>query len=167
MHKRMRWRRVTVLSAHSYAPSCFRWFLLNSNGPFDLVATFLCPVAHREKGQREQRKTKLHMLSPIKEFKSWTFLFTWLCGGISWILVWILVGYELATEEFKCCDCGDKASYQENFENHMWSQHGSVHCGDLIGKTREGSCCALSPNSPTETPPKYARNMPQSHRCMD
>ena len=137
MHKRMRWRRVTVLSAHSYAPSYFRRFLLSSNGPFDLVATFLCPPRKRPKGAREDQVT--HVESNLRK----DFLVH-------------LVGHKLATEQFKSCECGHKASYQENFENHMWSKHGAVHCGDLIGKTREGSCCALSPNSPTETPPKYA-----------
>ena len=160
MHKRMRWRRVTVLSAHSYAPSCFRRYLLSSNGPFKLVATFLCPPRKRPKGAREDRAT--HVKSNFRVGLSCSL--GYICGGMSWILV----GHELATEEFKCCECGHKASYQENIENHMWSKHGAVHCGDLIGKTREGSCCALSPNSPTETPPKYARNMPQSHCwCMD
>ena len=60
MHKRMRWRRVTVLSAHSYAPSCFRRFLLSSNGPFDLVATFLCPPRKRPKGAWEDRATHVN-----------------------------------------------------------------------------------------------------------
>ena len=65
IQKRMRWRRVTVLSAHSYAPSCFRQFLLCSNGPFDLVATFLCPPRKRPKGAREGRVTHVKSNSRV------------------------------------------------------------------------------------------------------
>ena len=149
MHKRMRWRRVTVLSAHSYAPTCFRRFLLSSNGPFDLVATFLCPPRKRPKGAREDQVT--HVKSNLRIGFSCSLGYV-----VDFQMSWTLFGHKLATEQFKSYDCGHKASYQENFENHMWSKHGAVHCGDLIGKTREGSCCALSPNSPTETAPKYA-----------
>ena len=53
-----------MLSAHSYAPSYFRRFLLSSNGPFDLVATFLCPPRKRPKGAREDRVT--HVKSNLR-----------------------------------------------------------------------------------------------------
>ena len=79
MHKRMRWRRVTVLSAHSYASSCFRWFLLSSNGPFDLVATFLCPPRKRPKGAREDRAT--HVKSNFRVGLSCSV--GYICGGFS------------------------------------------------------------------------------------
>ena len=162
MHKRMRWRRVTVLSAHSYAPSYFRRFLLSSNGPFDLVATFLCPLRKRPKGARQDRVT--HVKSNFRiELDFLVHLVMW------WIFKcpesWLAMNWQLKSS--KVVNVVTKHHIRRILRITCEANMELSIVGIWSGRQEKAVVVHYPQILPRKRRQNTRRNMPQSHRCMD